>query len=248
MKNIYLKLKNFYKRKKLKGILLAISRRIQLYFWQRPYWTIMHYIHSRFRAKKIPSFVFQGKKCDYVYGIKNLTWRNERIIEVPIVWSYIKNADSNKVLEVGNVLHNYYPIKHDVVDKYEKGENIINEDAATFSAHTKYDWIVSISTLEHAGWDWPEEKDSNKIPVAIENLKKQLSSGGEMIITMPLGYNAFLDKLIDNNELGLEAHFMKRISAENEWIEVSYEDVRGSRYNHPFPSANVIFIGTYKKD
>ena len=42
---------------------------------------------------------------------------------------------------------------HDVLDKYEKGNNVINDDVVSFSTEVKYDLIVSVSTLEHVGWD-----------------------------------------------------------------------------------------------
>lgn len=241
------RVKDFLRRKGAKGTGLAALRRIRLYLWRRPTWTLRHYFYRSFRTPKVPPFAFQGMSHGYLYSRMNFTWRNERTIEAPIVWDRIKDADPKKVLEVGNVLHNYYPIGHDVVDKYEKGKNVINEDALTFSpAGKKYDWIVSISTLEHAGWDWPEEKEPRKIPPIIENLKRHLAPGGRMIITMPLGYNPFLDSLIEAGDLGLEPYFLKRVSKHNEWKEASYEEVRGSRYDCPFPSANGIFVGMFR--
>jgi hypothetical protein len=37
------------------------------------------------------------------------------------------------VLEVGNVLSHYFPVHHDVLDKYEKAKGVINEDVVEFS-------------------------------------------------------------------------------------------------------------------
>jgi cyclopropane fatty-acyl-phospholipid synthase-like methyltransferase len=51
---------------------------------------------------------------------------------------------------------------------------VINEDVVNFKSKKKYDLIVSISTLEHVGWD---EKPM-KIPRAIENLKTLITPQG----------------------------------------------------------------------
>ena len=59
--------------------------------------------------------------------------------------------------------------------------------------------IVSISTIEHVGWD-ETPRGLNKIPLALENLTGCLASGGEIVVTLPLGYNAYLDKLLKELE------------------------------------------------
>ena len=51
--------------------------------------------------------------------------------------------------------------------------------------------IVSISTLEHVGWD-ENTKDPDKIFQAIKNLKSYLVPRGKLIVTMPIGYNPCL--------------------------------------------------------
>jgi len=56
--------------------------------------------------------------------------------------------------------------------------------------------IVSISTIEHVGWD-ETPRDPKKIPLALENLAtKCLAPGGEIVVTLPIGYNTYLDKLM----------------------------------------------------
>ena len=60
--------------------------------------------------------------------------------------------------------------------------------------------IMSISTMEHVGWD-ESPRDPNKIPLALENLRlKCLAPGGEIVVTVPIGYNAYLDKLLKELE------------------------------------------------
>ena len=56
----------------------------------------------------------------------------------------------------------YYKFEHDIVDKYEKKKGIINQDIVDYKPDKKYDLIISISTLEHVGWDeTPRENYKN---------------------------------------------------------------------------------------
>jgi len=59
--------------------------------------------------------------------------------------------------------------------------------------------IVSISTIEHMGWD-ETPRDPKKIPLALENLIECLVPGGEIVVTLPIGYNTYLDKLLKELE------------------------------------------------
>jgi hypothetical protein len=136
-------------------------------------------------------FIFQGKVYHYFYHPYNCTYRNERAVEIPICWEIVKDARNKgqKILEVGNVLSHYFHVDHDIVDKYEKAIGIINEDVCNFKSSKKYYLIISISTLEHVGFD-EEPRDPCKVLRAIENLKSLLAVGGKMVATFPVGYSA----------------------------------------------------------
>tara|TARA_Y100000310_G_scaffold204358_1_gene204618 strand:- start:6532 stop:7242 length:711 start_codon:yes stop_codon:yes gene_type:complete len=174
---------------------------------------------------KSKKFSFNGKRYPYFYDPYNHTWLNERSIEVPIILNEMKKC-KGKILEVGNVLAHYEKLDHDVLDKYEKSEGVINEDAVSFTTNKKYDLIASISTVEHIGWDEPE-KSSDKIPRTIENLKKCLNEKGKIIATVPMGYNPHLDKLIDEGMIK-HIYFLKR-KFPNRWCQVSYRKVKGEK-------------------
>src|SRR4030042_260073 len=103
--------------------------------------------------KKQKTFVFRGLTHDYFYHLYNYTHLNERAIEIPIFLKIIKEHRGKRILEVGNVLSHYVSYQHDILDKYEKGKNIINKDVVDFHPKEKYDLILSISTLEHVGLD-----------------------------------------------------------------------------------------------
>jgi len=68
------------------------------------------------RAKPPRTFKFQGRHYGYFCHRYNYTWRNERAIEVPIIWKMVEENREGRVLEVGNVLAHYFPVRHDVLD------------------------------------------------------------------------------------------------------------------------------------
>jgi len=188
-------------------------------------------------------FKFQGNTFSYFYHEYNRTWENERAIEVPIIWEIVERHRARNILEVGNVLSHYFPVNHDIVDKYEKADGVINQDVVYFQPSKRYDLIISISTLEHVGWD-EEPRDPAKILLAIENLERLLAPGGKMIITLPLGYNSELDKLLREGMIQFTRRFfLKRISKDNQWKEV-----RNAKYGEPFPAANGLIIGFIERE
>ena len=146
------------------------------------------------------TFFFQKNKLKYFYHKANATWTNERAIEIPIMCEHIKKHPNSRMLEIGNVLSHYFRMSHDVVDKYEKAPGVINQDVVEYTPDYCYDLIISISTLEHVGWD-ETPRDPEKIFLAIENLKKILAPGGKLVITLPIGENPALDSYLEKKEI-----------------------------------------------
>ncbi len=145
-------------------------------------------------------FVFDGKRYQYFYHPYNTTWSNERKVEIPIIRELLKQNQGKRILEVGRVLPHYFPVSHDVLDKYEKGKDVINEDVVDFTPARKYDLIVSISTLEHVGWE-ETPKEPEKAIRAVENLERCLNPGGKIVFTVPVGQNPYLDNLISDKKI-----------------------------------------------
>ncbi|MBU4351201.1 class I SAM-dependent methyltransferase [Patescibacteria group bacterium] len=196
-----------------------------------------------FRSFEPHAFVFQGETYEYFYHKYNHTWRNERAVEIPIVKRILDQYRGKNILEVGNVFSHYFPICHDVLDKYEKGESVINQDAAEFSSLKKYDLVVSVSTIEHIGDD-ENPKQPQKSLAALENLKTLVSPQGKIVITFPLGYNQELDKMFRQECLGLTKSFcLKRVSPFNKWQEVECQDASLVKYNQPYRAGNAIVLG-----
>jgi len=186
-------------------------------------------IYKPFKSTR--TFTFQRKTYRYFYHWYNTAWKNERTVEIPLMLTIINNYHGKKILEVGNVLSHYVPITHTILDKYEEGPNVINEDIVDFKPQDKYDLIVSISTLEHVGWD-ERPRDPKKILYSIENLKKLLAIQGKLVVTFPLGYNKNLDKLLVNNYINFtNSYYLRRIDKHNAWEETSWENVKNIKYN-----------------
>jgi len=199
------------------------------------------------RLKGDLTFAFQGREYHYLYHPYNLTWRNERSVEVPIALELLGSYEGQPVLEVGNVLSYYVDTDHEVLDKYEAAPGVINADAVGFDPGRKYGLILSISTLEHVGRD-EEPREPGKPLAAIRNLAGLLASGGRMVATVPIGLNPDLDRLL----LSVDTPFhqtlaMRRMRAGNRWEQVDPESVAGAGYSRLGFRANAILIATIEE-
>ena len=206
---------------------------------------ILEFAHCvLFREK---TFQFRGQTYRYFFHLENPTFRVPRCVEIPIILTELEGYTADNVLEIGNVLQNYGTYHHMVVDKYEKDQNVINQDILDFNPGKLFDLIVIISTLEHIGWD-ETPRDSAKIPKALAQIKSLLNPGGRLVATMPLGYNTYLDSLVAGNKLGFdELFFLRRISRNNIWKEACYNEVRNLKYGEPYICANALIVAYFTK-
>ena len=161
---------------------------------------------------------------------------------MPIILEYYNNHYPEHILEVGAVLSHYISPKHTVIDKFETNPHVLTADAITYSPSKKFKLIVSISTIEHIGWDDDPFKPELVLD-AIINLKKLLTSDGLLIVTAPIGYNSFLDKKIAKNDLGLDKQLFFTRDKNNKWTETAIDISITKKYGQPYPSANALFIG-----
>jgi len=225
---------------KEKGIGFFLNRffdySVSIFTWQ---------YYKRFPPQQ--TFTLRNKTYCYFYNLYNITWKNERAVEIPVVWDAVQSNANRRILEVGNVLSWYFPIQHDVLDKYEITEGVINEDIVDFKPPENYDLIVSISTVEHIGWD-ETPREPAKILRAVEHLKTLLASGGQLLITAPLGYNKALDEYLQNGSFGFaKTLFLIRHSKKTDWLEIdektAYELIR----SHPYRTPEVVLIAAYER-
>jgi hypothetical protein len=207
--------------------------------------------------KKSETFEFQGSNYYYLFPpISSFlpyefvcSWKNERAVLIPILWESVKKyrQEKKRILEVGNVLSYIFKIEHDVLDKYEIADGVINQDVVDFKPSKKqYDLIVSIFTLQSVGWD-ETPKEPMKVLRAIENLRSLLAPAGQMIVTFPLGYNPELDNLLRTRMLKFDKQYFIKRTTNNQWIEASFDEVKDTKYDHSTPSATAVLIGIIEK-
>ncbi len=200
------------------------------------------------RATRRERFAFDGQSYPYLFHHYNATWTNERAVEVPLALRALQRHPAGRVLEVGNVLNNYTRnpragALHEVIDKYEQAPGVTNVDVVDHAPEAPYDLVLSVSTIEHVGWD-EEPREPHKAAAAIERLHGWLAPGGELLVTMPLGHNPPLDsRLLDGPPMFDRLGFLRRQTPSNRWGQADGEEVRGAEYGSPFPFANVIAVG-----
>jgi hypothetical protein len=224
-------------------LLRAAQTGFQLHGIKLPFVLVNHawvFICRKYFTK--PNFDFSGKK--YSYEVHPFILDNERAVEVALARKFL-DGQAGRVLEVGNVLNNFIQFPHDVVDKYERAPGVINEDIIAYAPVKKYDRIVTLSTLEHVGWD-ESPRTPEKILQAIEHLKTLVAEGGELLATMPIDYNSFLDQALREKRTGFEqVKFLVRITADNRWREASLEEAMSRKYGTPFGCANAIVVASF---
>lgn len=213
--------------------------------------------HKRFYAKaawlwathllqhKKDVFSLSGEEYAYFIHRYNLTWLNERSVEIPVIRKMLQQ-EKGRVLEIGNVWSWYDPAcTHTVIDKYEPSsrENYHVEDAETFTLGAPYDFIFSISTLEHVGWD-ETPRDTGKIQCTVDHIRTLLAPGGRFVFTAPSGYSPPLNEVLDRAEGFTSRLCLHRVSALNEWEETNWDTIKMASFHHPFPFANGLVIAT----
>ena len=169
-------------------------------------------------------FKYKGENLRYYIHWYNHTWDNSRKIELPIFFKLRKENDEKRILEVGNVMNHYKTrLFISILDKYEDEYGVINEDIVDYHPKIKYDVVLSISTLEHVGFD-EEVKDPKKFIRAIENIRDNiLSPGGFLLFSVPLGYNPWLDSILYNKIVHFDEETYYHREG-NEWKVVEWKN------------------------
>jgi hypothetical protein len=198
-------------------------------------------------ARLLPkTFQFHGRELPLLYHRYNMTWASERCVEVPIARYYAESAIPERTLEVGNVLSHYGPVKHEIIDKFEKASGVINEDITSFRPGKGYDLILSISTFEHIGFDDEAEgKSADKILSAIGTCRRLLAPSGRLVITVPISYNPELNELINSGKLGANGETFLKKYRPQDWRECPKEEAMRCKYKEPFSYANAVMVAEF---
>lgn len=178
---------------------------------------------------------------------------NERTVEVALAMDFLDRytTQESSVLEIGNVMNGvnqFDPTRPErvgsyaVLDKFEQGANVINEDLRTYESPHLLDVVFSVSTLEHVGVD-----ENERASEALLGLRKAWSlrkHNGGFFFTIPIGFNTSLERHVIYGWPPMHIGAMKRVSTDNEWVEVDPEEALAVHYGRPYKHGNAVLIGT----
>jgi hypothetical protein len=182
-------------------------------------------------ARSHGEFEFDGGRYRYLYHRYKLTWLTERAVEVPVVQAIVDRYAGKQVLEVGNVLSHYRPQRHLVLDRHEHAPGVLNRDVVESEGLGTFDLIISISTLEHVGWD-ERPREPGKAVKATETLRSLLAPGGLLVLTLPVGYNPSLDAAVRDGRIELSrCAALRRAGAGPRWHELPLADAWAVPYD-----------------
>jgi SAM-dependent methyltransferase len=188
------------------------------------------YGYNAYREQEILSALrnnpFKGNQDLYNgYGLRI----DERIIEYPWLFSRLP-LESGILLDAGSVLNFDYILEQEALAKKQvyistltpegncywgKGISYIYEDLRNVCYKDNYfDWIVSMSTIEHIGMDntliyttdhTKKESAPDSYLTAIREFKRILKPGGSLYLTFPYGtycnfgwFQVFNSQMLDN--------------------------------------------------
>ncbi|UGS36986.1 class I SAM-dependent methyltransferase [Capillimicrobium parvum] len=192
------------------------------------------------------TFAFDGRTYRYAFAPYNWAFENERSVEVAMASQAVRDRPNARTLELGHVLAHYGVTGHDVVDKYEHAPGVRNEDILDVAPVPLYDLVVSVSTIEHVGWD-EEPQDRGKAVRAAAHLVRLLRPGGELWLSWPIGHNPGLDEALHAGALPYDRiGFLRRVSADNRWVEATATEVADARYDAPYRWANAIAVARHR--
>jgi hypothetical protein len=190
------------------------------------------------------TFQLESDQLAYFDHRYNFTWLNERRVEIPIAMRFLEGGTGVDLLEVGNVLGHYGIRGHAVLDRYESGPGVVNEDLLEYRPRRRFPRIVSISTIEHIGVDEGDGQATRAVR-SLEHLRTLLAPGGRLLVTVPAGYNTALDRhLREEARRGAPVLGMRRIARANRWRQVPPEEALACRYGWPYMNANGLLVVT----
>lgn len=199
--------------------------------------------------KRSATFRFEGEDIPYVRSTYNRTWATERCVEIAIARRELAANQGKRVLEVGNVLYHYGDRGHVVVDKYERGEGVRNIDIVELGSEERYDLILTISTMEHVGWD-ETPREPEKFMVAYNRLLDALAPGGKLVVLVPVDWSEWLDAQLAADSIPADRiTWFERTKYYLSWRECEKDAALAKQYGKPYPNANgLVLLETVRAD
>lgn len=225
--------------------------------WSRGY---AEYKVSQIR-KKLVDNSFQADRLPHKYGFR----LDERIIEYPWFFSRLPEYKQGKLLDAGSVLNFEYILDHHSLKtknifistlapeescSWRKGVSYVYEDLRNSCFKGDYfDWIASLSTIEHIGLDntmlytsdvSKNEQAGSSCLAAVEEYKRMLKPGGTLFLSFPFGKHenrgwfqifdaTMLDRVIESFGPSQVKEFHYKYELDG-WKVSSREESKGATY------------------
>ncbi len=194
-------------------------------------------------------FDYHGERLEPFHHLYNLTFFNERAIELAVAHRLLDSIESPWVrdsgLEVGNVLGHYRQLRHCVWDLHEepawyqdrelvKSHDIL--EVPSWGSNPRFPWVISLSTIEHT---------ANPIQ-ALEILYSLVEPGGWLLVSFPTGVDnrldCFAEELPDMPGITRACTIVRDGNDHGGWVQTPKPQLR--EYG---PWANSVVIMEYSK-
>ncbi len=177
------------------------------------------------------------------YELRRWAWRTERCVEIALGNRAINAHSPEDVLEVGNVMPMAGVTGHAVVDKYEAGAGVINQDIVGFVPDRSYELVLSLSTLEHVGWD-EIPREPEKAARALHHMSGLVADDGALLVTIPVGWHRDLEAEFVRGDGPFDSvMLLVRTGRRARWEVRPVSERTDVEYGSPFPCGNGILVG-----
>jgi hypothetical protein len=143
-------------------------------------------------------FTFRRREYRYFFHYHNCGWPpsrcTERTVELALADSWLDRIDPEAVYEIGAVTPYYWPRRvPNVVDPADP-HKLVTVRRSLFDLDLQGRDVLSISTLEHIGTG---QYGLARAPgQAVAALRKILQEARNLLVTVPVGFNAVLDEAL----------------------------------------------------
>lgn len=186
----------------------------------------------------VPTSTFRYWDVDLeeFHHLYNLTFLNERAVELAVVRHWGAPFEDFGGLEVGNVTGHYWPMNHRVFDLHEQPEwyqmqLVESIDILNCDPGRQFPWVLSISTIEH----------TEDPLLALHVLMRLVQSGGRLLVTFPTGVHPDLDVCVDAGA----PMFTRGCTIVRDWDDEHWTQTPRMLVREYGPWANSVFVGEW---
>jgi hypothetical protein len=132
---------------------------------------------------------------------------------------------------------------HTIIDKYEAGPGVLNVDVIDYDPGQRFGFILSLSTLEHVGWD-EQPREPDKAEAALARLGELVEPGGALLVTIPVGVHRRLERAFTAPGAPFESvTLFVKTSRRAIWKRREPADLFRYEYGAPYALANAVLVG-----